>query len=250
MKPALFQKLTCAVVAACLFATLLPAVAFAGLDSTLKPGWDNKYWGCNRVTEWAGWISPNAGSVNDQPVGTFQLCFSVYRLIESDPTGDTYAVDGETTWKQTSGAHYWDNPATFKIYSNIAAQTNNYKYTQTVTVQHSCSTLPSIGIGVPLLGGPGPTLGVSVTPVLCNDEYLYNTSGGTTGASWRVNDVANSPFVETVWLEKVTEGAKPFLQYTLGYPYYLVSCGWYSGIYSCKTTNRNTWQTIDSFQIR
>jgi hypothetical protein len=200
-----------------------PAAAFSiGGSATLR------VWRCDHDWHWQG---GGYGMLGTQEKGTFDYCVYLYQVNETDSSSDTYVFDQIIDWNRTSASGLSSNDSYAKVTltSSIAAVGGAYTADPVSITNSQCSPL-SLGAGI---GG----VGISVSPILCDNVTLKRDSMTSSSVQWSTTDVGRTPRWDVAYMLKVGQGKKPTFKALLTYPYYSrVQSGTYCGGGRCIPT--------------
>jgi hypothetical protein len=221
--------LVVALVVSALVTTAAPASAVA----TFVPGASiNKSYCTSQTAQLAWWGGNNNGVHPDlvQPKGSMYLCYYKYRIADSDSSGDYWAMSVETYWTLRDGEA--DYPAVMyqNATSNLSARSNVYTATPSFTSNTSCNSSLSFTVSA------GP-IGATVRPRVCSGYRVNRYGYGPTQALYTSTSAGGLRKVETVYLQKVANGAVPRFTVSVAIPRYTHT---WNGLY-WKQTAKLTW---------
>jgi hypothetical protein len=195
--------------------------------------------GCTSQTSkiaWFGGFPSNGIWPSAWPHGSAYVCWYKYRLNDSDPNGDYYAMVATSNWTYSSGARNYPAYMSHSISSDRASKDSVYSSTGTFTSSSSCSTAFSVSFGA------GP-VSASVTPKLCSSYKVTRRSFSGTGAFWDSPSAGGLTKVETAFVQKVANGAVPHYTATFAIPQYVNT--WYANSY-WQTSSHLVYQTFSN----
>ena len=174
---------------------------------------------CSSYVSWRGEVPYDNSwwAGDEQTVGTVRLCFTVYRVSDSDPTGDYYVVGTRVDWRTSYDANSRatpDNYGKVNIRSSLGAVNNVYfrEPDTNIALNQSCTDF-SVGISYGIFGG-------SLSERFCNGGKLNMEAFSSTSAQWGSPGVNDTPRWETTYMQKVGQGKKPLYTATLVLPRY------------------------------
>lgn len=167
-----------------------------------------------RPYHWNGGFRRGQGvSSQKWPVGRVYICWTKYRIADSDRRFDYYKMVVTTVWSHKEGGR--DNPAETQqaLVSNLTARGNVYESTPSFTSRRNCSDAFSVSFGV------GP-FSVSTSPKVCDDYRVTRIADRLDRAQWKSTRAAGLRRVQTAFVQKVRQGAVPKYDVVVAIPQY------------------------------
>jgi hypothetical protein len=223
--------------AATAFATL--AAAAPAPAASFQPVGTITGSGCTLQTSkipWWGGFPGDGVWPSSWPRGSVYVCWTKYRISDSDPNGDYYAMVATSNWTYSSGARNYPAYMSQSISSDRGSKDSVYSSTGSFTSSSSCSTAFSVSFGA------GP-VSATVTPKLCSSYKVTRRSYSGTGAFWDSPSAGGLTKVETAFIQKVANGAVPHYTVTFAIPQYVNT--WYANLY-WRTTAHLVYQSFSN----
>jgi hypothetical protein len=184
---------------------------------------------------WGGF--PNDGVwPSSWPRGKVYVCFTKYRISDTDASADYYAMVATSNWSFASGGRSYPAYTSQSISSDRASKDNVYSSTGSFTSSSSCTTAFSVSFGA------GP-VSATVTPKLCSSYRVTRRGYSGTGAWWDSPAAGGLNRVETAFLQKVGNGVVPHYTVSFSIPQYVNT--WYANLY-WRTSSHLVYQTFSN----
>ncbi|MFI0448208.1 hypothetical protein [Actinomadura sp. 6N118] len=163
--------------------------------------------------KWWGGGPSSASAYTYRPRGTVFICFTKYKISDSDRRYDYWAVQIQSNWRfrdgdAKAGARMFQN-----IKSSIEARGNVYAATPTHKSNRSCNQSFSVGVQAGFFGA-------SVSPKICSGYTVQRSSYSAKYARYTSTKAGGLRRVETVYTQKVPQGRVPKYNLSVGVPRY------------------------------
>jgi hypothetical protein len=209
-----------------------PAASFSPSASIVSSGCTSQ---TSPMSWWGGFPSDGVWPAS-WPSGKVYVCFTKYRISDSDPNADYYAMVATSNWTFSSGGRSYPAYTSQSISSDRASRDNVYSSTGSFTSSSSCTTAFSVSFGA------GP-VSATVTPKLCSSYRVTRRGYSGTGAWWDSPSAGGLNRVETAFLQKVGNGVVPHYTVTFSIPQYVNT--WYANLY-WRTSAHLVYQTFSN----
>jgi hypothetical protein len=178
--------------------------------------------GRSTLIHWRG--GDNNWNTYQLPHGTVVVCYTKYRLGDSDPTGDYYAMEISSEWTLNSQTFYPNDDAVTTQYaiSNTGSIDDRYGWTKSFTSSRSCTSPFSVGLNLAIFS-------ITTSPSVCSGYGVSVINPGSTGATWKAGFAGEMREIETTFVQKVPNGTVPKFSLQFRIPYYIYT--YKSGMY-------------------
>jgi hypothetical protein len=163
--------------------------------------------------KWWGGGPSSASAYMFRPRGTVFICFTKYKISDSDRRYDYWAVEIESNWRLKDG-HAKVGARIFQnIKSSIKAHDNVFGATPTHKSDLSCSQPLTVNFQVSVFSA-------SVSPKICKGHTVRLSSYSPTAARYTSTKAGGLRRVQTLYSQKVRQGRVPKYNLSVGVPRY------------------------------
>lgn len=163
--------------------------------------------------KWWGGGPSSASAYTFRPRGTVFICFTKYKISDSDRRYDYWAVEIESNWRFTDGDAKAGAQMFQNIKSSIEARGNVYAATPTHKSNRSCSQSLSVAVQVSFFNA-------TVSPKICSGYTVKRSSYSAKYARYTSAKAGGLRRVQTLYTQKVPQGRVPKYNLSVGVPRY------------------------------
>lgn len=162
----------------------------------------------------AGWENPSKPIyLKTRPAGKLMTCFWKFKFSDKDKKYDYWGASVQSYWVRTSGDAKYAAPANHQISSSKTAKGGVFDGTNSYKSSKSCTQQVDVGV----------TVGVFsiTTPIQACKKFAMSAARVSNSAGyWKIPKVGGFTRVETAYMQKVKQGAKPKFSMGVNYPNY------------------------------
>jgi hypothetical protein len=162
----------------------------------------------------AGWENPSKKIyLKTRPSGKLMTCFWKFKFSDRDKKYDYWGASVQSYWVRSKGEAKYSAPANHQISSSKTAKGGVFDGTNSYKSSKSCSQQVDVGV----------TVGVFsvATPIQACKSYKMTASRVSDSSGyWKIPKVGGFTRVETAYMQKVKQGAKPKFSMAVNYPNY------------------------------
>lgn len=163
--------------------------------------------------KWWGGGPSSASAYTYRPRGTVFICFTKYKISDSDRRYDYWAVEIESNWRFSDGSAKAPAAMFQNIRSSIGARGNVYAATPTHKSNRSCGQSFSVGVQAGFFSA-------SVSPKVCKGHTVRRSSYSAKYARYTSPKAGGLRRVQTLYTQKVPQGKVPKYNLSVGVPRY------------------------------
>jgi hypothetical protein len=167
-----------------------------------------------------GWIgsgfeSTKSTYLKTRVMGKLFTCFWKFKFSDKDKKFDYWGASVQSYWIRTDkyGNPTYPALASHQIASSKTAKDGVFDGTNTYTSKKSCTTQVDVGVSA-------GAFSVSTPIQACSSYKMQAVRTSNSAGYWKMPKVGGFTRVETAYMQKVAQGAKPTFSMSVNYPYY------------------------------